>query len=407
MDWSDLASIRHEWPASGLNPDSDLAAWRSGWQVYEANDDYQSMMRVAALMCLALRHHLYGRGVLAGSDLPETVHRVLFASLTVPADRKTLSEQARRQIRLALTVMKKHGWQPASMRGNGAMESPFFQAGNYILLSVAIAPADKPLGGDLDAFFTTHPIDIRTSTADSDAAKKQCSLPDATPIVEHVQTVIAAADAGDAASRAYRDGLVAHVSGDKETALRHYEQAAQLGSVDAMFEAGGLNEELGRIPASIFWWQEATRRGQARSAWNLACGALKGGDLPSARKWYQTTAELGDNRGFAALTQLADEAGDPPAEFHWSQLGAEAEQPFCLMRYGQLMIQASPEDRATLLRALLLEERAAEMGESGAMLLAGVVNADLGRISEARLWLEKADHAGHPPARSVIEKYGF
>lgn len=401
----DLESVRQEWPASGLNPDSDLASWRSGWQVYEAYDDYQSMMRSGALMCQALRHHLYGDGILAGSDLPETVYRVLFASLTAPPDRKTLSEQARTQIRLALTVMKKHRWQPASMGGSSAMDSPIFEGGNYALLSAAIAPAETPWEGDLDAFFTAHPIDIPASGGEPDATKQLLSPSEVSAFADHVQTVIAEADAGDAASQAYRQGLAASLSGDKETALRHYEEAAQLGSLDAMFEAGCVNEQLGRVPASLFWWEKAARNGQAKSAWNLACSVLNQGDLPRARDWYQTAAELGDPRGFAALTELADRAGDAQAEMYWSQVGAEAGQPFCLMRYGQLMIQANPEDRATLLRALPLEERAAEMGEPGAMLLAGVVNADLGRMPEARRWLEQADRAGHPRARRLIDWY--
>jgi TPR repeat protein len=385
--------------------------------VYEAYDDYQSMMRAGALMCQALRHDLYGHGILAGSDLPETVYRVLFASLTAPPDRKTLSEQARTQIRLALTVMKKHRWQPASMGGSSAMDSPFFEGGNYTLLSAAIAPAETPWAGDLDAFFTTNLINIPApaggpgpaggpaSAGGPDAPRQLLSPSEVKALTDHIQTVIAAADAGDAASQAYRRGLAASFDGDKETALRHYEEAAQLGHLDAMFDAGCANEQLGRVSASIFWWEKAARHGQAKSAWNLACAVLEQGDLPRARDWFSAAAELGDHRGFAALTELADRAGDAQAEMYWSQVGAEAGQPFCLMRYGQLLIQANPEDRATLLRALPLEERAAEMGEPGAMLLAGVVNADLGRVPEARRWLEQADRAGHPRARRLIERY--
>src|SRR5712691_10767648 len=94
IDWSEIDSVRREWPVGELNPNADLSAWKSGRRVYDANDDYQSVMHAGALMCQALRHELYGNGILAGSDLPETVHSVLFASVTAPPDGKTLTDQA-------------------------------------------------------------------------------------------------------------------------------------------------------------------------------------------------------------------------------------------------------------------------------------------------------------------------
>jgi len=35
-------------------------------------------------MCQALRHHLYGPGILAGSELPQTVHNILYAGIVSP-----------------------------------------------------------------------------------------------------------------------------------------------------------------------------------------------------------------------------------------------------------------------------------------------------------------------------------
>jgi len=407
IDWSEIDSVRQEWPAGELNPDADFAAWKSGQQVYDANDDYQSMMRAGALMCQALRHELYGNGILAGSDLPGTVHSVLWASVTTPPDGRTLSGQARRQIRLALTIMKKHGWQPAAMGGNGALEDPFFQGGTYHLLAATIAPEGAPWEGDLKAFFGKNPIDIPEPAAASDNPPRGGTFEGAMDQVRRLGNILDEAKAGDAASQAYRNALAADHRGDKETALTYYEEAAQLGLVDAMYDAGCLHDEFGRTASSAFWWEAAARGGHAKSAYNLAFAAQRVGDMQRARQWYQTAAELGDADGYAALTQLAAEAGDKQAEMHWSQLGAELGHPFCMMRHGQLLVQANPDDRTVMRRALALEERAAETGSHDAMYLAGLVNLQLGLPSEARRWLERAERAGNTSARGVIRKYGL
>lgn len=414
-DWSDLDSIRREWPASELDGNKDLAAWRSGRQIYDANDVYGPMMQAGALMCQALRHALYGPGILPDRDLRETVHSVLFASLTKPPDGRTLTDQASRQIRLALTIMKKHGWQPARMGGDGAMEVPFFEGGNYFLLAAAIGPGGLP--ADVPSFFTKNPISIpepapapgRIPEPAAAPGRAQRSFPEADPLgyVGHLNEVLAGAEAGDVASEAYRNGLRARSQGDVAAALRYYEKAAQLGLVDAMYDAGCVNSDLGRTSASTYWWEQAARRGHAQSAYNLGVLAMRAGDLNAARPWYQKAAELGDGGGCAALTQMAAEAGDKQAEMHWSRQGAELGHPFCLTRYGQLLMQANPNDPTVMERALVLEERAAQTGDADAMFLAGIINGQLGRRPEARWWLEQAERAGNPRARTVIDRYGF
>jgi hypothetical protein len=55
----------------------------------------------------------------------------------------------------------------------------------------------------------------------------------------------------------------------------------------------------------------------------------------------------------------------------------------------------------------VLEERAAQTGDADAMFLAGIFNGQLGRRPEARWWLEQAESAGIPRARSVIDRYGL
>jgi hypothetical protein len=267
------------------------------------------------------------------------------------------------------------------------------------------------------SFFTKNPISIPEPTAAPGRIPEAAAAPgrDRWPHPEsdplgygrHLDEILDGAEAGDAASDAYVKGLGAKSQGDVASALRYYEKAAQLGLVDAMYDAGCVNSDLGRTSASTYWWEAAARRGHAQSAYNLGVLAFRAGDLNAARLWYQKAAELGDGGGCAALTQMAAEAGDKQAEMHWSRLGADLGHPFCLMRYGQLLMQANPNDRTVMEQALVLEERAAQTGDADAMFLAGVINGQLGRRPEARWWLEQAESAGIPRARSVIDRYGL
>ena len=93
-DWSDIASIRAEWPRSSLDPDADLRGFQQAVALYE-RDDYASMMRCAQLFATALAHSLYGQGILQGDDLVNTIYQTLFCSLFPPPDGKTFADSAR------------------------------------------------------------------------------------------------------------------------------------------------------------------------------------------------------------------------------------------------------------------------------------------------------------------------
>src|ERR1700722_15095617 len=86
--WADIEAVRAEWPGSRLNGPADLRSWDEGVRLYD-HDDYESMMRCATLLSAALAHSLYGEGLLRGTDLPETVRKVLYCSLSRPPDGTT------------------------------------------------------------------------------------------------------------------------------------------------------------------------------------------------------------------------------------------------------------------------------------------------------------------------------
>lgn len=408
VDWADLAEVRREWPRDEQSVDADLAAWREGGQLYADRNDYASMIRAGGLLCRALRHELHGSGPLDGTDLPTTVHRVLFAASTAPPDGQTLSPEAARQLRLALTIVKKHGWQSPAMGGDGMMEE--FISARFMIFSAAVAPrAREPWTGDLRDFFTRNPIAI----ADEAPGPEPLPVRDTEQrpmdqMIANMQAAIDQADAGDAASEARLRAIGAGLEGHDERALELFEEAARLGSVEAMYEAGCMARDLGRPAETVRWFETAAAAGHRDAQYNLGSLAFNDGDLAAARRHWERAAEMGDPSAFAALTQLASDAGDDAAERRWAAAGADAGHPFCLMRHAQMLMAAAPDDRATFVdRAIPLLHRAAEAGQEGAQFLLGIAYGSIDDTGSARLWLQRAEAAGDADATRVLRQQGL
>jgi hypothetical protein len=136
-DRSELDSIRREWPASEVDHGNNLAAGRSGRQVYDTNDDHRSMMQAGVLMCPGLRHELCGHRILVGSDLRDTVHSVLFDSVTVPSGSKTLTDQASQQIRFVIPRSRKTRVKPRSRKTRVKFSGSVVPVGSFRVIIMA------------------------------------------------------------------------------------------------------------------------------------------------------------------------------------------------------------------------------------------------------------------------------
>jgi TPR repeat protein len=409
-DWSILENVRAEWPADDLEPKADLDSWREGMRLYDARDDYASMVESGRLMCRALRHHLYGRGILVDADLPETTHRVLFSSCFPPPDQRTFPQSVQAQVRLGLTIVKKEGWQPVPYGGNGAM-AKFIDA-SVMVMGMALSPSsDRPWEGDLRQFFTTNPVEITAA----DAVPAQAAVPgrralnaEDTRLVDDLYEMTKAAEAGDLAAAARMRGILAREGGETEEALRELEAAARMGDLGAMFEAGSAADDLGQKARAQYWYDAAADRGHPTAAFNVGVVAKETGDLASARRRFEQAATNGSIEAYAALTQIADETGDRDAELRWSRLGADQGHPFCQTRHAQLLMQDHPADRDVIFgRAVPLLKLAAEQGATGAAFLFGIGYGQIGDASNARLWLKQAEAEGDADATRVIREHGF
>ena len=411
IDWSLLESIRAEWPSGDFDSEADFASWREGMQLYESRDDYGSMIRAGGLMCRTLRYELYGRGVLVGRDLPETIHRVLFSSCFPPPDGRSFPRGVAAQVRLGLGVVKKQGWQSPAHGGDGSM-AQFLQA-SYMILTTAVAPsAERPWEGDIQGFFTKNPFDIPEIEADSSIPPKQVSesgpTMDVDAMVDDVYGAVTDAKGGDPAAEACVAGMSAAARCDAEAALPEYETAAQMGDASAAFDAALTAEELGLKAQAQHWYEAAAAHGHGPAAFNLGVAANEARDHEGAARWLERAADANVTDAYAALTQLASDAGDRDREMHWSRLGADASQPFCQMRYAQLLMQDHPADKEVIVgQAIPLLRQAAEKGAESALLLIGVGYGQIGDGSNTRLWLKRAEAAGETDATRIMRENGL
>lgn len=407
-DWSDLETVRAEWPQTGLAVDADLASWREGWQIYDDRNDHASMIRCGGLMARALQHELYGTGFLSGSDLPNTVHRIIFASTFAPPDKRTFGEAAQAQTRLALTVVKKYGWQQIDYGGNG-MFAPLLQD-RHFLLAAAIGPGDRP--GSLERFYTDNPVETPNTPAvapgpgpvDAPPSRSAAGL----RALNDIKQTIEQADSGDAAAEARVRALAASAAGDDVRALAFHEEAGTLGDADSMFDAGCFALDQGEEGRAKHWFAAAAKAGHAPSMFNLAIEAQQRGDRTTAVVLLERAGEAGLPDAYDALTQIASDAGDDDNEFRWSRIGADVGQPFCLMRHGQLLMQRNADDpQALRSRVVPMLTRAAEAGQDGALFLIGIAHAQSGDLTSAKVWLLRAEAAGDSDATRVMREHGL
>ena len=213
---------------------------------------------------------------------------------------------------------------------------------------------------------------------------------------------------GDRAAQLYSRGAALRITGgDEREAFRSFEEAARLGHVDAMYDAGCLAGDLGDLNTARFWWEAAANAGHGPAAQNMAAAEIQAGRPGAARPWFLRSADLGNPDGFAALTQMARDAGNGGEEMRWARAGAEAGHPFCMLRFGLLTLQFHSDDPQAVRTALPYLEKVGEQGDPDAMFLAGLGHNGVGERYEARHWLLRAEQAGNPRARAALNEFGL
>lgn len=402
VDWSNIESIKAEWPQSSLDAQGDRQRFEQALAVYNDRDDYHSMMHCAHMFGAALAHSLYGPGILQGDELPETAHKAMYCSLFPPPDGQTFADNAQKTARLALTIVRENGWQPPSFGGNITfLESMMMDKGNYMLLGTAIAGPGE-LWGNLHSFFAVAPQPTIGKLPDP-------SVSDSREVVNRIYNTLQESEAGDIGSALFMEGLALTARGDAAGALAKFAEAANHGSVDAMAEAATLATDLGRHDEANFWNESSASAGHPIGMFNTAIVAAQRGDRSTANHWFQKAAEAGNVEGYAALLQLATEDADSAAEAHWAQVGAEAGHPFCMTRHGQHLLKRANQndDTPTLRRARDFLEQAADRGDILGASGAVVASVQLNDRDRAQPYIEMIVRSGDREEIDRLRRYGL
>lgn len=235
---------------------------------------------------------------------------------------------------------------------------------------------------------------------------------DVATLVSQLQLRASEGEAGDNASQLFLRGMHALSEHNEADALQLFEQAARLGDVQAMFEAGSLHRSRGDDQSARFWFEAAAGADHVDGAMHAGILAFDRGDLAGAQGWYIKATQLGSVAGYGGLAQVAEVEGNERAEREWTKEGADAGDGWCMGNLAFFLLtdsqKASQSENLGLLnQALSYAERAAQLGHVNAMYSAGLASAFLSREGDALRWLQRADEAGHPNARAMMRKLGL
>ncbi|HET9061312.1 MAG TPA: hypothetical protein VFN61_15440 [Acidimicrobiales bacterium] len=163
--------------------------------------------------------------------------------------------------------------------------------------------------------------------------------------------------------------------GHHEAALTLLTEAADMGSAQAMKDAGDVAGEMGR-------------RDEARS-------------------WYERSATAGLPDAYVALARAALDSGDEVAAQRWAKLGADAGQTFCMVLYGKQLAAGPRAGSQSLQQARDYLERAAGLGDVSAAGPLAEVNSRLGDDARARRYIRMLQDSGNQEEIERLHRLGY
>ena len=174
---------------------------------------------------------------------------------------------------------------------------------------------------------------------------------------------------------------------------------------EPMVTAGHLAADLGDPARARLWAEKAARLGCSTAMYNIGVLDLKDGKPDAAAEMFRRAAEAGNHSGYAALAELAERNDNIDESRHWARVGASVDEPWCLQRHAENLIDTDRQDVEAYLPLL---ERAGAQGNVDAMVQAGIVyHRVLRNDSKSLYWLERAQGMGDADAAKKIEDYGL
>lgn len=121
-DWADRDAIRAEWPSAKFDSD-DRMGYDNGMRLsQDASMPPAQRNNFAEYITRGLRHALYDDGLLSNDEIMSGAMTIFSLLENAPTPESKISLYVQRlSVRLALAVVKIHGWQPQPLGGDGSV----------------------------------------------------------------------------------------------------------------------------------------------------------------------------------------------------------------------------------------------------------------------------------------------
>ena len=143
---------------------------------------------------------------------------------------------------------------------------------------------------------------------------------------ERIDAVLVRARQGDADAIAYEKALGAATDQD---ARRYLDEAASLGSVDAMEAAAEMAHAAKDTQSEMFWAETAANAGSVRAMKRLTAVLFDTGRVGEGITWLEKAGQAGDSDSYWMLAQMANQSGDHASAQRWADAGAQAMRNAC------------------------------------------------------------------------------
>jgi hypothetical protein len=228
---------------------------------------------------------------------------------------------------------------------------------------------------------------------------------------ESVDAILGRARQGDSDAVLYEKALSAPTDAE---ALLYLEQAAMLGSVEAMEAAAEMCAAAGNVPAEQYWAEQGANAGSVKAMTRLAAICSGAGRDDEAITWTERAGEAGHPGALDVLAAMASNDADNPAAERWADIGARRGHPVCMRVKGALLLNRASQSlggppteflsRAAAAHTLFVE--AARRGSDRAMVQAGMLAEMFGPERQAAYWFTKAARLGNSEALRRLGQRG-
>jgi uncharacterized protein len=184
-------------------------------------------------------------------------------------------------------------------------------------------------------------------------------------------------------------GVAAYWGGQHKFAERAWQEAADAGLHEAVYNLGVLFFGRGDLQGAERWYRRAADAGDHRAEHNLGFLLVMQGRLEEAERWYRRAADARLHRAESNLGNLLKDQGRLEEAERWYRRAADAR-----LHKAEHNLASLVQDQGQLEEAETWFRRAADAGLHEAEFNLGNLLNGRGQLEEAEAWFQRAADAG-------------